>query len=193
VVGRGQPLSHASLPFVAIPTTAGTGSEVTRNAVLSVPDRRVKVSLRSPLMLPRVAIVDSTLTHDVPPAVTAATGLDALTQLIEPFLSVRATPMTDALCRDGIPRVARSLRRAVEAGHDAGRPRRTWRWPASSADSRWPTPGSARCTDSPGRLGACSTHHNGAVCAALLPHVMAANLRHSTSARAGFRRAGPDR
>ena len=85
VVGRGQPLAQPSLPFIAIPTTAGTGAEVTRNAVLASPEHRVKASLRSPLMLPRVALVDPELTYSLPPAVTASTGLDALTQLIEPL------------------------------------------------------------------------------------------------------------
>src|SRR6185295_6137995 len=89
VVGRGQPLTRAAAPCIAIPTTAGTGSEVTRNAVLASLTHRVKVSLRSPLMLPRLAIVDPELTHDLPPALTASTGLDALTQLIEAYVSVR--------------------------------------------------------------------------------------------------------
>ena len=119
VVGRGQPLRAAPLPFIAIPTTAGTGAEVTRNAVLAVPEQRVKVSLRSPLMLPRVALVDPELTLGLPPALTASTGLDALTQLLEPFVSGRANPFTDALCRDGLRRCARSLRRAFHDGQDA--------------------------------------------------------------------------
>ncbi|MCU0247202.1 MAG: iron-containing alcohol dehydrogenase [Bryobacter sp.] len=111
VVGRAQPLPDPSLPFIAVPTTAGTGSEVTRNAVLASPEHQVKASLRSPHMLPRLAVVDPELTLDLPPAITAATGLDALTQLIEPFTSLRANPSVDALCREAIPRVARSLER----------------------------------------------------------------------------------
>jgi alcohol dehydrogenase class IV len=114
VVGRAQPLAKPSLPFVAIPTTAGTGSEVTRNAVLASPEHRVKASLRSPLMLPRVALVDPDLLRGVPPHVVAASGLDAFAQLVEPFLSVRANPLVDALCREGFLRSARSLRRAFE-------------------------------------------------------------------------------
>jgi len=119
VVGKGQALRHPSLPFVAIPTTSGTGSEVTRNAVLGVTEKRVKVSLRSPLMLPRLAIVDPELTYDLPKAITAASGLDALAQLIEPFVSIAANPMVDALCREGMQRIARSIRRAYEDGSDA--------------------------------------------------------------------------
>ncbi len=118
VVGRGQPLVRDSLPFVAVPTTAGTGSEVTKNAVLADPKSRVKVSMRSDRMLPRFALVDPLLTTSVPPAVTTATGLDALTQVIEPFLSCAATPFTDGLAREGIVRGARSLRAAFREGTD---------------------------------------------------------------------------
>jgi alcohol dehydrogenase class IV len=120
IVGRGQPLPGPGLPVVAVPTTAGTGAEVTRNAVLAVPEAQLKVSLRSPHLLPRIALVDPELARGLPPAVTAATGLDALTQLIEPFLSLRANPFTDALCRDGIARVAWALPRAVRAPESAG-------------------------------------------------------------------------
>jgi alcohol dehydrogenase class IV len=112
VIGRGGPLVSPPLPCVAVPTTAGTGSEVTRNAVLGSPEQGVKVSLRSPLMLPRAAVVDPELTLSLPPAVTAATGLDALAQLIEPFVSVKRQPLTDAVCRTGLVRVAWALRKA---------------------------------------------------------------------------------
>src|SRR6266540_348018 len=75
VVGRGQPLARGPLPCIAVPTTAGTGSEVTRNAVLASPEHRVKASLRSPSMLPRLAVIDPKLTYELPPALTASTGL----------------------------------------------------------------------------------------------------------------------
>src|ERR1019366_7034136 len=116
VIGRGQALTKPSAPFIAIPTTAGTGSEVTRNAVLASPEHRVKVSLRSPHMLPKIAVIDPELTYDLPPAITASTGGDALTQLIEPYVSCRANPMTDALCLEGI-------RRAAAARHGSQPPR----------------------------------------------------------------------
>ena len=118
VVGKGQPFLKPSLPVVAVPTTAGTGSETTRNAVLTVGEEHVKASLRGPSMLPRLAIVDPSLTYDLPQDVTAASGLDALTQLIEPFVSIAANPITDAICRDGIRIVACSLRRAYDDGSD---------------------------------------------------------------------------
>jgi alcohol dehydrogenase class IV len=118
VVGRGRALANAPVPFVAVPTTAGTGAEVTKNAVLASTAHGVKVSLRSDLMLPRVALVDPELTLSLPPALTAATGLDALTQVLEPFVSSQANPLTDALSRDGLLRGARSLRRAYHEGAD---------------------------------------------------------------------------
>ena len=104
VIGRGQPLPHPALPWMAIPTTAGTGAEVTRNAVLGVPERGVKVSWRSPHLLARVALVDPELTLELPPAATAASGMDALAQLLEAYVCNRANPMTDALCAAGLPR-----------------------------------------------------------------------------------------
>jgi alcohol dehydrogenase class IV len=119
VIGRGKPIRARSAPVVAIPTTAGTGSEVTRNAVISATEYGVKASLRSPGMIPRAAIVDPLLTLRMPPAITAVTGLDALTQCIEPFVSNRANPMTDALCREGMMRASRSLIRAFRQGSDA--------------------------------------------------------------------------
>ena len=161
VVGRGQPLLRPSLPFIAIPTTAGTGSEVTKNAVLASPEHGVKASLRSPLMLARVAIVDPDLLAGLPPAVLAASGLDALSQLIEPFLSIRANPATDALAREGIRRSAAALPRAHAAARAGGADRRPTiagagaRQPRS-AGCAWRTPGSAPCTDSRRRWEECS-------------------------------------
>src|SRR5262249_4665054 len=109
---------HPAAPCVAIPTTAGTGAEVTRNAVLASPEHRFKVSLRSPFLLPRVALIDPQLSRGLPPALTASTGLDALTQLMEPLLSYRANPFTDGFSVEGMRRVARSLERAYRNGDD---------------------------------------------------------------------------
>ena len=116
VVGAGRAITAPPLPLVAVPTTAGTGSEVTRNAVLGSTEHGVKASMRSPLMLPRVALIDPELTYGLPPAVTASTGLDALTQLIEPYVSARANPLADAICMEGIRRVAGALRGAYHDG-----------------------------------------------------------------------------
>src|SRR5579875_706272 len=119
VIGGGKPLRLPSVPFIAVPTTAGTGAEVTRNAVLASPEHRLKVSLRSPRMLARLAVVDPDLTRGLPPRQTAETGLDALTQLIEPFVCAQANPITDGFCLQGLPLVARALRRAYRDGRDA--------------------------------------------------------------------------
>lgn len=119
VVGRGAPLAKPSLPLIAVPTTAGTGSEVTRNAVLGVPEAGVKASMRSAGMLPWVALVDPDLLASLPPEVLRSSGLDAFAQNIEPFLSLAANPLTDALARDGIRRSARTLRGAYLHGPDA--------------------------------------------------------------------------
>src|SRR5687768_1988715 len=120
VIGNARPLTNRSAPLIAIPTTAGTGAEVTRNAVLMAEDEQVKVSLRSALMLPAVALIDPELTYSLPPAVTASTGLDALTQCIEPFVSPNANPLSDAVAREGISRAAGALRRAFHDGADVG-------------------------------------------------------------------------
>jgi len=118
VIGAGRPLPGPGLPVVAVPTTAGTGSEVTANAVLSSPEHAVKVSLRGPTLLPRVAIVDPLLTLSCPKAVTASAGLDALTQCLEPFVSPHASPLTDGFARTGLAAAGRSLRRAYDRGSD---------------------------------------------------------------------------
>lgn len=186
VIGRAQPLTHAPAPFLAIPTTAGTGAEVTRNAVLASPEHRVKVSLRSPWLLPKVALIDPELTYGLPPAVTAHTGLDALTQLIEPFVCNRANPFTDALCREGLPRAARALPRASEAAAlgAAGQPLSPPH-AAARADLALASLFSGLALANAGLgavhglaapIGGMFTAPHGAVCAALLPHVMAANL-----------------
>lgn len=175
VVGRGQPLSHRSLPVVAVPTTAGTGSEVTRNAVLQVPGHRVKVSLRGPHVLPQAAIVDPELTYGMPPAMTAYTGLDALTQSIEPFLSPRATPLTDGWCREGIRRAARSLRAAFADGHDAGA-REDMALASLCGGLALANAGLGAVHGLAGPIGGVFKAPHGAICAALLPGVFAANL-----------------
>ncbi len=176
VIGRGRPLMKPSTPVIAIPTTAGTGAEVTRNAVLGSPAHRVKVSLRSPLMLPRVAIVDPELTRDMPPALTASTGLDALTQLIEPFVSVNANPMTDGFCREGMARAARSLRRAFERGNDMPA-REDMALASLFGGLALANAGLGAVHGFAGPLGGMFPAAHGAACAALLPHVMEMNIR----------------
>ena len=119
VIGAGKPLVADPLPFIAIPTTAGTGAEVTKNAVLASTAHAVKVSLRDNRMLPNIALIDPELTYDMPPAITATTGMDALTQVLEPYVSHLATPITDGFCREGLRRAARSLCTVFHNGDDA--------------------------------------------------------------------------
>ncbi|MCA9968883.1 MAG: iron-containing alcohol dehydrogenase, partial [Anaerolineales bacterium] len=176
VIGRGRPLTRPSAPTIAIPTTAGTGAEVTRNAVLASPEHRVKVSLRSPHMLPDLAIVDPELTYSLPPAVTASTGLDALTQVMEPFVSNKANPLTDGFCREGMALAARSLRRVMADGRDAAA--RTDMALASLLGGLALANAKLGAVHGfAGVLGGMYPAPHGIICARLLPYTMAANVR----------------
>jgi alcohol dehydrogenase class IV len=183
VIGSGRPLAITPAPCVAVPTTAGTGSEVTRNAVLGSPAHRRKASLRHAAMLPRVAIVDPELTLTLPSAVTASTGLDALTQLIEPYVSNRATPMTDALCLEGVRRVARSLRIAAST---PGPPSSEAALLEARTDMSFASLLGGLALANAGLgvvhgfaapIGGMFPAPHGAACAALLPHGITTNLR----------------
>ncbi len=176
VVGRGNALQNPAAPFIAVPTTAGTGTEVTRNAVLGVPGQQVKVSLRSPHLLPRLAVVDPLLTHGLPPAITAHTGLDALTQLIEAYVSIRANPVTDGFCVQGIPLAARSLRRAFHHGDD-GLARRDMSLAALFSGMALANAGLGVIHGFAAPLGGRFDAPHGALCAAILPYGMEINLR----------------
>lgn len=175
IIGRGRALTKPSAPFIAIPTTAGTGSEVTRNAVLASPEHKLKVSLRSPLMLAKVAIVDPELTYDLPPSLTASTGLDALTQLIEPFVCKRANPMTDGLCAEGMRRAARSLRMAFNDGRNKSA-REDMAVASLFGGLALANAGLGAVHGFAGPVGGSFPAPHGAICAAVLPHVMAANI-----------------
>jgi alcohol dehydrogenase class IV len=176
VIGQGQPLLEPPLPFIAIPTTAGTGAEVTRNAVLKSTTHRVKVSLRSPSLLPKLALVDPELTYSMPPEVTASTGLDALTQVIEPFVSAKANPLTDTICREGMNRSARSLRRAYEQGDDA-LARQDMSLASLCGGLALANAGLGAVHGFAGPLGGMYDAPHGAICARLLPYVMEINVR----------------
>jgi alcohol dehydrogenase class IV len=174
VVGQGKALLNPSAPFIAVPTTAGTGSEVTRNAVLASPAHRVKASLRSPHMLPALAVVDPELTLDLPAGVTASTGLDALTQLLEPLTSIRANPMTDAWARDGL-RHARALRNAYDNGKDL-EARTSMAYASVLGGLCLANAGLGAVHGFAAPIGGMFPAPHGAVCAALLPHCTATNL-----------------
>jgi alcohol dehydrogenase class IV len=191
-VGQAKPLTRASAPFIAIPTTAGTGSEVTRNAVLASPEQRLKASLRSPYMLPRLAVVDPELTLDLPPALTASTGLDALTQLIEPYVSSRANAMTDLYCVEGMRLAASALRRAWRDGHDLAA-RTEMSFASLLGGLALANAGLGAVHGFAAPLGGMFDAPHGALCAALLPHAMRVNIaalrgsqslsRYTTAAR----------
>ncbi|MEN6523250.1 MAG: iron-containing alcohol dehydrogenase [Anaerolineaceae bacterium] len=176
VVGKGKALTKQSLPWVAIPTTAGTGSEVTRNAVIEVPEKKFKVSLRSTLILPRIAIVDPKLTLPLSPHVTATSGMDALSQVIEPFLSIKANPMVSALCREGIQRAGKSLRTAYFDGQN---------YPAREDMSLTSLLGGLALANAglgavhgfAAPLGGMFHARHGALCGRLLPAVMQVNFQ----------------
>lgn len=176
VIGGGRALERPSAPCIAIPTTAGTGSEVTRNAVIAVPERRVKVSLRSPHMLPRLAIVDPLLTHSLPSDLTAATGMDALTQCLEPYVCNAPNSLVAPLCLDGIRRAARALPRAFDDGADAAAREEmclvSLFGGLALANARL---GAVHGLAGP--IGGMFPAPHGAVCARLLPAVVEANLR----------------
>lgn len=176
VVGKGRPLPKSGLPCIAIPTTAGTGAEVTKNSVLTSPEARVKASLRSPHLLPTVALIDPDLLDGTPAAITAVTGLDALSHLVESFVSLRANPFTMALGREGMIRIARSLRPAYEHGLT----------PERREDLAMASLFGGLCLANSGLgavhgfaapLGGMWKAPHGAVCAALLPAVMRMNVR----------------
>jgi alcohol dehydrogenase class IV len=176
VIGRGQPLAKPSAPFAALPTTAGSGAEVTRNAVLASPEHRVKASLRSPFLLPIVALVDPELTWNLPPTVTASTGLDALTQLIEPYVSSRANPLTDLYCVEGLRRVAECLERAWENGADRDA-RASMSWASLLGGLALANAGLGVVHAFAAPIGGRFIAPHGAVCAAVLPHAMEINIQ----------------
>lgn len=175
VVGRGQKVTRPAAPWVAIPTTAGTGAEVTRNAVIGAPERKFKASIRGEQLLARVAIVDPALGVGVPPAVTASSGMDALCQCIESYTSTGAQPMTDALALQGATLAAGALRRAFHDGADV-RARTDMAMAALLSGITLTNAGLGAVHGFAAPLGANFPIPHGVVCAALLPHVIAANV-----------------
>ena len=176
IIGNAQPLACASAPYIAIPTTAGTGAEVTRNAVLGSPKHCVKVSMRSPFMLPHLAVIDPELTVSLPPSITASAGLDALTQLMEAFVSRQANAMTDGICREGLQRAAGSLQRAYKNGND--RMAREDMCLASLFSGLALANAKLGAVHGiAGPLGGMISGAHGAICASLLPYVMEMNIK----------------
>jgi alcohol dehydrogenase class IV len=183
VIGNGQQLQDAPLPFMAVPTTAGTGAEVTRNAVLGSPEHGLKASLRHPSMLAKVAVVDAELTYDLPPSLTANTGLDALTQVIEPFVSCRANPLVDLFCREGMQRVAGSLLAAYKNGDRPARESMAFASLLGGLSLANAGLGVVHGMAAP--LGGMLSAPHGAICAALLPAAIAVNVQALRKRAAG--------
>ena len=176
IIGNAQPLKRVAAPYIAIPTTAGTGSEVTRNAVLGSPKHGVKVSMRSPFMLPHMAVVDPELTITLPPSITASTGLDALTQLIEAFVSSHANAMTDGICREGLNRAAQSLKRVYRNGNDR-KAREDMCLASLFSGFALANAKLGAVHGMAGPLGGMISGAHGAICASLLPFVMEMNVK----------------
>ncbi len=184
VIGRGNPLTRPAAPCVAIPTTAGTGAEVTSNAVLTSPEHERKVSLRSPTMLPELAVVDPELTYSTPPSITAAVGLDALTQVLESYVSIQSNPITDVMCLDGMKRAARSLHNAFEDGKDESA-REDMALVSLFGGLALANAKLGAVHGFAGPMGAMFPIPHGMVCARLLPFVMEANVGALRRARSG--------
>lgn len=176
IVGSGRPLMNPGAPFIAVPTTAGSGAEVTRNAVLTSREHQVKVSLRSPHLLARVALVDPALALTLTPELTAATGMDALSQLIESYVSSRANPLADAMCEQGIRMVARSLEKVYKNGADLAA-REDMVLAAMMSGMALANSGLGAVHAFAAPIGAMFDAPHGAVCSVLLPYVWKTNLQ----------------
>lgn len=173
VVGRGLPLDAAPLPFIAVPTTAGTGAEATKNAVIDVPAHKRKVSLRDVRMIPRLAVLDAELTDGMPWPVTLMTGMDAVTQLIEPYLSRKARPATDFICASAIEPALRAIL-ALSQGEDA-RARETLLMAAHLSGIALANAGLGAVHGLAGVIGGQTGAPHGAICGALLPRILRIN------------------
>jgi alcohol dehydrogenase class IV len=175
VVGAGKEIPNPAAPMIALPTTAGTGTEVTRNAVIASPEHQVKVSMRSRKMIPTVALVDPVLTYSMPPSVTASTGMDALTQVMEGYVSNRANPMTDIVCRDGIIRGSRSLLKAFRDGQDQ-HARHDMCLTSLYGGLALANGGLGAVHGFAGPIGGMYQAPHGLICASLLPYVVKYNV-----------------
>lgn len=177
VVGDGRPLDYPPIPVVALPTTAGTGAEVTKNAVISVPNHGLKVSLRDMRMIPKIAIVDADLMQGAPQRVSLTAGLDAVTQVIEPYLSAKSNPMTDALCCAAIPVGLKVLRDVVET--DCPEAWDAMAWVSTCGGLALANSGLGAVHGLAGVIGGKTNAPHGEICGTLLPAVFESHLRKS--------------
>ncbi|HDZ39289.1 MAG TPA: iron-containing alcohol dehydrogenase [Marinobacter sp.] len=173
VVGSGLPLSAKRLPLILVPTTSGTGAEVTRNAVIDIPEAQRKVSLRDNQLLPDLALVDPALTDNCPRQVSLHSGLDAITQVIEPYVSSRSNPFTDMLCREAIPKGLLALKQLmIQESEDA---RDSLAQVSLFGGLALANSGLGVVHGIAGPLGGLCGAPHGAICGALLPAGIAAN------------------
>ena len=177
VVGKGLPQKNISKPYLAIPSTAGTGSEVTRNAVIDVPEKKVKVSMRNAYMLPKIALVDPELTLELPQNITATTGMDAFVQVIEPYVCNSPNPMVDMFCRDAISRAAANLLMAFQDGSNI-HARENMAWVSLMGGLSLANAKLGAVHGFAGPIGGMFHAHHGAICACLLPAVMRVNIEN---------------
>jgi alcohol dehydrogenase class IV len=175
IVGMNLPLQNKPAPFIAVPTTAGTGSEVTKNAVLVIPTKKIKVSMRSNMMIPQIAIIDPELTVSMPSPVTASTGMDAIIQLIEPFVSIKANHFVDGLCREAIPLGANSLTQSVADGMNL-RSREDMCFTSLCGGLALANAGLGAVHGFAGVIGGMKTVPHGMICAALLAGTLKVNI-----------------
>ena len=174
IEGKGRKFQHKPIPFIAIPTTSGTGSEATRNAVITNTKLGLKKSIRDPWLIPEVALVDPELTLSLPPYVTAVCGGDALTQCIESYLGKKSQEITDALALHAIGLIGKSLAKAVKDGKNL----------EARKDMAMAALLSGLCLSNSGLGAAHALSHplgvhykipHGLSCAVLLPYVMEYN------------------
>jgi len=181
IVGKGLHLENISKPYLAIPSTAGTGSEVTRNAVIDVPEKKVKVSMRNAYMLPKIALVDPELTLGLPKNITATTGMDAFVQVIEPYVCNSPNPMVDMFCRDAIPRAAAKLFLAFQDGSNI-KARENMAWVSLMGGLSLANAKLGAVHGFAGPIGGMFHAPHGAICACLLPAVMRVNIENLKNA-----------
>jgi len=175
IVGNGRKITRPAAPWMAIPVTGGTGAEATRNAVIGLPAKRFKASIRSELLLPRIALIDPELAVTVGPSITASSGMDALCQLIESYTSTGASPLSDVLVLRGIHLAARNLPRAFQEGNDLDA-REAMAMAALLSGMALTSAGLGAVHGLAAPLGANFPAPHGTICAALLPHIIAANI-----------------
>ncbi len=173
-VGKGLTIDRPPLPVLAMPTTGGTGSEATKNAVISSRDPPFKKSLRSEKMIPRAVLVDPELSVSVPPKVTAQTGMDAITQLIESYISRRAQPIPRALAVQGLQFALPAIVEAVENG--SSRPaREAMAQAALLSGMALANSGLGMAHGVAAALGIVCNVPHGLACAVMLPAALRAN------------------